>query len=82
MDNQSAMKIAKNPQFHDWMKHIKVWYHFLCWKVEDEEIELEYTPTAEQVANIITKGLTSDKHLKFTREMGVGRVDWGRVLEE
>jgi hypothetical protein len=24
MDNQSAIAIAKNPQFHDWTKHIKV----------------------------------------------------------
>jgi hypothetical protein len=75
MDNQSAMKIAKNPQFHDQTKHIKVQYHFLYQKVEDKEIKLEYTPTAEQVANVMTKGLTGDKHLKFTREMGVGCVD-------
>jgi hypothetical protein len=72
MDNQSVMKIAKNPQFHDRTKHIEVWYHYLRQKVEDQEIELEYVPTGEQVADIITKGLAGDKHSKFSKGMGVG----------
>ena len=72
MDNQSVMKIAKNPQFHDRTKHIEVWYHYLHQKVEDQEIELEYVPTGEQVADIITKGLAGDKHSKFSKGMGVG----------
>jgi hypothetical protein len=74
MDNQSAMKIAKNPQFHDRTKHIEVRYHYLRRKVEDEEIELEYVPTGEQVADIMTKGLTGEKHLKFSKDMGIGRL--------
>src|SRR6266705_509337 len=73
MDNQSAMKIAKNPQFHDRTKHIEVRYHYLHQKVEDKEIELEYVPTGEQIADIMTKGLASEKHSKFTTEMGVRR---------
>lgn len=45
MDNQSAMKLAKDPQFHDRTKHIEVRYYFLQQKVEEEEIGLEYIPT-------------------------------------
>jgi hypothetical protein len=73
MDNQSAMKLAKNPQFHDRTKHIEVRYHFLRRKVEEGEIELEYIPTGDQVADIMTKGLAGDKHMKFSKKMGMGR---------
>ena len=72
MDSQSAMAIAKNPQYHDRMKHIDVKYHFLRRKIEEEEIELEYVPTGEQVADTLTKGLNREKHFKFAKEMAVG----------
>jgi hypothetical protein len=71
MDNQSAIAIAKNPQFHDRTKHIEVRYHFLRHKIEEEEIELDYVPTNEQVANILTKGLNREKHTRFSKEMGL-----------
>jgi hypothetical protein len=45
MDNQSAIAIARNPEFHDRSKHIKIRHHFLRQKVDDEELELEYVPT-------------------------------------
>ena len=57
MDNQSTIAIAKNPQFHDRTKHIEVCHHFLHHKVEEEEMELEYIPTNEQVVDVLTKGL-------------------------
>ena len=49
MDSQSAMAITKNPQYHNRTKHIDVKYHLLHCKIEEEEIELEYVPTEEQV---------------------------------
>ena len=73
MDNQSAMTIARNPEFHDRTKHIEVRYHFLRVKVENGELELEYVPTGEQVADILTKGLGREKHLKFSEGMGIRR---------
>ena len=57
MDNQSAIAIAKNPQFHNRTKHIEVHHHFLHHKVKKEEMELEYIPMNEQVADALTKGL-------------------------
>jgi hypothetical protein len=74
MDNQSAMTIARNPEFHDRTKHIEVRYHFLRQKVESEELELEYIPTGEQIADVLTKGLCREKHLKFSEGMGIRRL--------
>ena len=71
IDNQSAIAIARNPEFHDRTKHIDVCYHFLRQVVEDKSIELEYIPTRDQVADTLTKGLPPASYSKFREEMGV-----------
>jgi hypothetical protein len=74
IDNQSAIAIARNPEFHDRTKHIDVRYHFLRHKVEAEEIELPYVPTEDQIADVLTKGLVREKHERFAKEMGLRRA--------
>jgi hypothetical protein len=74
VDNQSAIAIVHNPEFHDRTKHIEVRHHFLRHKVEGEEIRLEYTPTDEQTADVLTKGLVCDKHKHFSKAMGLCRL--------
>jgi len=75
MDNQSAITITQNPEFHDHTKHIDMRYHFLWQKVESDEIVLTYTPTGEQTTDALTKGLSREKHERFSKEMGVRRLD-------
>ena len=57
INNQSAIVIAKNPEFHNRTKHIDVRYHFLQQVIKDGTVKLQYTPTRDQVANALTKGL-------------------------
>lgn len=57
MDNQSAIRLIKNPEFHKRTKHIDVRYHFIREKYEDKEFELHFVPSDEQLADIFTKGL-------------------------
>jgi hypothetical protein len=57
IDNQSAIAIAKNPEFHDRTKHIEVRHHFLCQQVDSNAIILKYISTNEQLADVLTKGL-------------------------
>ena len=75
IDNQSAIAIARNPEFHDRTKHIDVRYHFLRQRVDDEEILLTYLPTDDQIADVLTKGLARAKHKRFSEEMGLRRAD-------
>jgi hypothetical protein len=57
-DNQSAIKLSKNPQHHNRTKHIDVRYHFIQKSCQDGLIELAYIPTTEIVADILTKALS------------------------
>ena len=54
IDNQLAMSLAKNATFHEWTKHIVIHHHYIREKVDKGEIILEYLPTVEQVADILT----------------------------
>ena len=37
-DNQSAIALTKVHQYHAWLKHIDVRFHFICWIVKDGKI--------------------------------------------
>lgn len=57
MDNQSAIRLIKNPEYHKRTKHIDVRYHFIREKYEEGLFLLKYVPTDEQLADIFTKSL-------------------------
>eukprot|EP00253_Pinus_taeda_P028633 PITA_28633 len=56
-DNTSAINISKNPVMHSKTKHIPIKYHFLRKQVIEQKVKLEYVPSKEQVADILTKPL-------------------------
>ena len=58
-DNKAAISIAHNPVLHDRTKHIEVDKHFIKEKIEARLIRIPYVPTSQQVANILTKGLST-----------------------
>lgn len=61
-DNQSCIALSKNPKFHDRSKHIDLRFHFLREKVNSQLLSLEYTPTSDMWADILTKSLPKIKH--------------------
>jgi len=69
-DNLSASSIAKNPINHKRTKHIDVRYHFIRDKVNKNEIIVEYVNTQNNVADILTKGLSKQKHCGFLKSLG------------
>jgi len=70
-DNQSAIAMAKNPQFHGRAKHIDIKCHYIRDQVQTAQIQLTYCPTEEMIADIFTKGLSRDKFEKLRDKAGI-----------
>lgn len=68
---ESERNLARNPQFHTRSKHIDMRYHYVREKVEDQQIALEYVPTAAQRADVFTKTLPKNSFLKFREGLGL-----------
>ncbi|CAL9004052.1 unnamed protein product [Prunus brigantina] len=58
-DNLSALALSANPVLHSRIKHLEIDYHFIREKVQSKDLVIQYVPTDEQVADILTKGLHS-----------------------
>ena len=66
------MAIAKNPVFHARTKHIEIQYHYVRELIEDGVIELEYCPTEDNCADILTMALGSDLLVRHLHPLGIG----------
>ena len=69
--NEGVIKLAWNPVFHERTKHVDVHCHYIRQLVEDKTIDLQYVPTTNQTADILTKPLGHDKFVKFRGQLGV-----------
>lgn len=65
IDNQGAQKLAENPVHHKRSKHIDIRFHHIRDLVQNKEVKLEYCPTADMIADVLTKNLAKVKHMKF-----------------
>ena len=61
-DNQPAIALSKDEQYHTWTKHINIIFHFICKAVEDSTISLTYCPTQIMTVDLLTKPLN---HMKM-----------------
>lgn len=57
IDNQSAIKLIKYPEFHKRTKHVDIKYHFIREQSEKSIFEPCYVQSKDQVADIFTKPL-------------------------
>ena len=73
-DNQGCIALSKHSFFHARTKHIDIKFHFLCEKVEDGVIVLEYKLTEEMIADGLTKALGQTKHAVFLQGLNYRRV--------
>ena len=58
VDNGRAISLANNPPSSARTKHIDVRFHFIRELTRSKTISVEYVPTKEQRAHILTKALT------------------------
>uniref|UniRef100_A0AAV1VA09 Uncharacterized protein n=1 Tax=Peronospora matthiolae TaxID=2874970 RepID=A0AAV1VA09_9STRA len=70
-DNQSCIKMPKNPVNHGRAKHIDIKYHHIRHEVKRGDVKLEYCETAMMLADIMTKGLPGPRHKDLTTALGV-----------
>lgn len=61
VDNQSAIKLSRNPEFHPRSKHIDVRHQFICEKLRNNEIDTRYVKSDDQCADALTKPLCVKK---------------------
>lgn len=62
VDNSSAIKLAKNPEFHKRSKHIDVRMHYIREKIQEGQLTIEHVPGNKQAGDILTKPLP---HVRF-----------------
>src|SRR6266850_662180 len=82
-DNQAALKLTQDDNYHVHTKHIDIHYHFIRNVVEWGLIDLQYCPVDDMTADILTKALP---HWKVTQHMlrlglrcpceGVMELEW------
>lgn len=71
IDNQSALKLIQNPQFHMRTKHIDVRYKFIRETYQLKQINFEYISTDKQLADLLTKPLPRPVFQKLLSLLGL-----------
>jgi len=73
-DNEGAIAMTKNPQFHKRSKHIAICWHWVQDLVQEGTINIDSCRDPEQTADVLTKVLPRPKHKKHIEDMGLAPV--------
>jgi hypothetical protein len=64
-DNQSAIDLSKNPEYHARSKHIDIQYHYVREIIQSGQVSLKYVSTKNNIADVLTKPLSPAIFDKF-----------------
>ena len=70
-DNNAAIKIGRDSQFHQRSKHFDIKYHYVREKENAGEIVITECTSEDMIADIFTKPLAKPRHEKLTRLLGM-----------
>ncbi len=73
-DNQSAIRLIKNPEFHQRSKHIEVRFHFIRQHHEAGDLEVQHISTNCQLADPLTKALPYPRFSDLRGQVGTVNV--------
>jgi hypothetical protein len=70
-DNQGAIALSSNPQYHSRTKHMDIQRKWQGEVQESGTVELKFVPTTEQIADGLTKPLARDRFEWFRKGLGI-----------
>ena len=70
-NNQGAIALTENPEFHKQNKHIEIKWHWIWEAVELRKIQISYISTKEMIADGLTKPLASGPFQAFKELLGM-----------
>ena len=65
-DNKGSLCLAEDPTDHQKSKHMAVCYFFIHQCIEEQQVQVFYVKTTEQLADFLTKALTKAHHTSLT----------------
>ena len=71
-DNQSAIAIAKNDGYQSRAKHIDIRHHFVREQVKEKSIDLRYIETKQQLADFLTKPISTKQFQQLLTKSNIG----------
>lgn len=70
-DNQAAIAMVKNPVYHSRSKHIDIRFHFIRDLYQEGHIMLQYCPSSENVADLMTKPIPRIHYERLRLKLGL-----------
>jgi hypothetical protein len=71
VDNAGSVALAQNPVYHKRTKHIDIRHHYIRECIESNIVQLVQIPTAENIADVLTKNLARDRHALLAGKLGL-----------
>lgn len=73
-DNKTTCDIAHNPVQHDQTKHVEIDRHFIKEQLEAKIIEVPHVRSEDQLADILTKTVSSKVFYRFLDKLGMQNI--------
>jgi hypothetical protein len=70
-DNMGAIALTKNPHLNERSKHIDICHHYVRDLARNGRLQVTYVPTADMVADGMTKPLQRVVFERFKNQLGI-----------
>ena len=68
-DNQSTIKMVGGSAQHQASKHINPKFHYSRERVAKGDVKVDWKPTEDMIADVLTKPLGKEAHQELTKRM-------------